>query len=70
MAEPLAAPLSQAIDWKLIWSSEDSKYGGSGSGMLDTRQWRIPGHTTLVLRQEKEETAGWRKVGWAKWWAK
>jgi maltooligosyltrehalose trehalohydrolase len=54
VAEPLAAP-SPAMDWKLLWSSEDPKYGGSGSGLLDTRAWRIPGHTTLVLRQDNAQ---------------
>ncbi len=38
-----------AKEWTLLWSSEDPKYGGSGTGLLDTRQWRVPGHATIVL---------------------
>jgi maltooligosyltrehalose trehalohydrolase len=54
VAEPLASPPSEK-DWRLLWSSEDPRYGGSGTGLLDTRQWRIPGHTTIVLRPEKHD---------------
>jgi maltooligosyltrehalose trehalohydrolase len=48
-AEPLIAPLPQAA-WTLLWSSEDSRYGGSGTGLQCTTEWRIPGHATVVLR--------------------
>ncbi len=46
--EPLLAPV-EGQDWALLWSSEDPKYGGSGSGVLDTTHWYFPGHAALVL---------------------
>ena len=55
VAEPLAAP--PAGPWKLLWSSEDPKYGGSGTGLFDTHRWRIPGHTTIILHSEEEKNA-------------
>lgn len=48
-AEPLVAP-PEGSDWVLDWSSEDPRYGGSGSGLLATRRWRLPGHAAIVLR--------------------
>jgi len=51
VAEPLTAP-PNAKDWILLWSSENPRYGGSGTGLLDTRTWRIPGQATTVLRPE------------------
>jgi maltooligosyltrehalose trehalohydrolase len=47
-ADPLLAPPADA-QWRLVWSSEDPRYGGSGTGMLDARSWYIPGHTAIVL---------------------
>ncbi len=47
-AEPLLAP-PDGTDWQLMWSSEDPRYGGSGTGPIDTRHWYFPGHTTIVL---------------------
>ena len=48
LAEPLlAAPLE--ADWRILWSSEDPRYGGSGTGLLDTRHWHLPGHAAIVL---------------------
>lgn len=47
-AEPLlAAPV--AGEWQVLWSSENPRYGGSGSGILDTKTWHIPGHAAIVL---------------------
>jgi maltooligosyltrehalose trehalohydrolase len=47
--EPLLAPPACA-DWRLLWSSEDPKYGGMGTAVLDDGgNWRIPGHATVVL---------------------
>ena len=48
--EPLLAP---PIDhgWKVLWSSEDPRYGGLGTGPLETTEnWLIPGHAAIVLR--------------------
>ncbi len=48
--EPLLAPPGGA-DWELRWSSEDPKYGGTGTPRLwvDDR-WSIPGESAIVLR--------------------
>jgi maltooligosyltrehalose trehalohydrolase len=48
LAEPLLA-LPEPQDWRLHWSSEDPRYGGSGTGLLDTKNWHIPGHAAIVL---------------------
>lgn len=48
ITEPLLAPPSET-EWHALWSSEDPKYGGSGTFALDTRNWHLPGHATLVL---------------------
>jgi maltooligosyltrehalose trehalohydrolase len=55
-AEPLVAPPPGA-DWTLLWSSEDSRYGGSGSGLLSAAEWRIPGHAAVALRPAPVEPA-------------
>ncbi|HEX3871916.1 MAG TPA: malto-oligosyltrehalose trehalohydrolase [Pirellulales bacterium] len=48
-AEPLLAPPS-GRDWQLLWSSENTKYGGSGTAQLDIRDWYLPGHAAVLLR--------------------
>ncbi len=48
LAEPLVAPPAGS-DWRLLWSSEDHRYGGCGTGCLDAKSWHLPGHATLVL---------------------
>jgi maltooligosyltrehalose trehalohydrolase len=55
-AEPLVAPPPHT-DWTLLWSSEDSRYGGSGTGLLCAAEWRIPGHAAVVLRPESARPA-------------
>ncbi len=48
VAEPLiAAPLG--CEWKLKWSSEAPRYGGSGTAMLNTKDWYLPGHAAILL---------------------
>jgi maltooligosyltrehalose trehalohydrolase len=48
-AEPLLAPL-KGRSWKLQWSSEDPRYGGSGTPSVETKEsWFIPGHAAMVL---------------------
>ncbi len=54
MAEPLVAPPPNT-DWRLLWSSEDVHYGGSGTGLFETRTWRVPGHAAMVLRPVRRE---------------
>jgi maltooligosyltrehalose trehalohydrolase len=47
--EPLLAPPANA-SWRLLWSSEDPRYGGAGTPPLDTEDnWRIPGEAAVVL---------------------
>ncbi len=49
LAEPLAAPPS-GQGWRLLWSSEDVRYGGGGTAAVESDAgWRLPGHAALVL---------------------
>jgi maltooligosyltrehalose trehalohydrolase len=53
--EPLLAPLLDK-SWRVIWSSEDPKYGGLGTFPPDTSDnWRIPGNAAVVLTSEVSE---------------
>jgi maltooligosyltrehalose trehalohydrolase len=50
--QPASEPLLGApagSDWRIVWSSEDPRYGGSGIAPLDTRQWWLAGHAAVVL---------------------
>jgi maltooligosyltrehalose trehalohydrolase len=48
--EPLLAP-PQNRAWTILWSSEDPRYGGSGTAPLeDAENWHMPGHAAVVLR--------------------
>jgi maltooligosyltrehalose trehalohydrolase len=49
MTEPLAVP-PEGADWRVLWSSEDPKYGGWGTRPLDALSWYLQGHAALVLR--------------------
>jgi maltooligosyltrehalose trehalohydrolase len=47
--EPLLAP-PQGMRWRILWSSEDPRYGGTGTSQLDSEDnWRIPGHAAVAL---------------------
>lgn len=47
--EPLLAPVEDHI-WRMIWSSEDPRYGGCGTPPLETQEnWWIPGQAAVVL---------------------
>jgi maltooligosyltrehalose trehalohydrolase len=49
VSHPLAAP-PRGLRWKILWSSDDPRYGGSGSYELDTVDgWRIPGEAAVLL---------------------
>ncbi|MBX6315224.1 MAG: malto-oligosyltrehalose trehalohydrolase [Isosphaeraceae bacterium] len=49
ITEPLLAP-PEDREWRLLWSSEDVRYGGSGTPPpVDDRGWWLPGHSALVL---------------------
>src|SRR6185437_15230863 len=45
--EPLLAPPERGR-WKLLWSSEDPRYGGFGTPPLGNI-WRIPGHAAMAF---------------------
>ena len=48
--EPLLAPPEGAL-WELMWSSEDPRYGGSGTPQVESGDnWRIPGHAAVVMQ--------------------
>ena len=48
--EPLLAPPA-GMTWQTLWSSEDPRYGGTGTPPLDSEDnWRIPGQAAVVLR--------------------
>ncbi len=55
--EPLLAP-PRDHHWNVLWSSEDPKYGGTGTFPPDSDDnWRIAGHSALVLSpMKKKET--------------
>ncbi len=47
--EPLLAPV-EGKRWGTLWSSENPRYGGSGTPPLDTQEgWQIPGHAAVAL---------------------
>lgn len=47
--EPLLAPI-QGCGWRILWSSEDPKYGGNGTPPLETvANWIIPGPAAVLL---------------------
>lgn len=49
MSEPLLAPPLRCR-WKLLWNSEDARYGGSGMMEPDgEHSWRLPSHALAVL---------------------
>ena len=53
--EPLLAPPA-GCEWAVQWSSENPKYGGSGTAALDSEEnWRIPGHAAVVLNTRRAE---------------
>ena len=48
--EPLIARPADAV-WELQWSSEDPRYGGSGTPPQDEGpSWKVPGHAAIVVR--------------------
>jgi maltooligosyltrehalose trehalohydrolase len=54
--EPLLAP-PEDLRWGTMWSSEDPRYGGTGTPELDTDQgWHLPGRAAVLLRPAARET--------------
>jgi maltooligosyltrehalose trehalohydrolase len=50
--EPLLAPPVQQR-WSTLWSSEDPRYGGQGTGPVESdRGFHLPGHAAVVLAPE------------------
>ena len=49
--EPLLAP-GYSQHWQIAWSSEEPKYGGSGTyrPVDDVQRWRLAGNSALLLR--------------------
>jgi maltooligosyltrehalose trehalohydrolase len=47
--EPLLAP-PENMNWRIFWSSEDPRYGGSGTAAFDNDKPRIvPAHSAVVI---------------------
>jgi maltooligosyltrehalose trehalohydrolase len=47
--EPLLAP-PEGRSWHLLWSSEEPRYGGSGTPPIHAEErWRLPSHAAVVL---------------------
>jgi len=47
--EPLLGPPADS-EWKLLWSSEDPKYGGTGTPPPESDDnWQIPGNAAIVM---------------------
>lgn len=57
--EPLLAPL-EGMGWRVLWSSEDHKYGGFGTPPLETTaNWIIPAQSAILLQpDENSKLAG------------
>jgi maltooligosyltrehalose trehalohydrolase len=53
IAEPLLSPPDrpQHARWRILWNSEDPRYGGQGCAEPDSEEkgWRIPGAATVLL---------------------
>ncbi|NML43453.1 malto-oligosyltrehalose trehalohydrolase [Ramlibacter sp. G-1-2-2] len=55
MPEPLLAPPA-GQRWKLLWNSEDPRWGGSGMMEPDgEHSWRLPAHAAAVLAPQPVE---------------
>jgi maltooligosyltrehalose trehalohydrolase len=55
IAEPLLAP-PVGRDWRLLWSSENPRYGGSGVPLpIEDGMWRVPGRSALLLAAESRD---------------
>jgi maltooligosyltrehalose trehalohydrolase len=51
--EPLLAPVSGGR-WRLLWSSDDPRYGGSGVvNPVTDKGWRVPGGSATLFGAEK-----------------
>ena len=50
-AEPFLAPPPADRRWRVLWSSEEPRYGGSGTAEPETDElnWRLAGHAAVVM---------------------
>ncbi|WP_119300797.1 malto-oligosyltrehalose trehalohydrolase [Dongia deserti] len=49
LPEPLLAPPVD-LSWAVLWSSEDPRYGGSGTPEMESeRGWHVPANTVLLV---------------------
>jgi maltooligosyltrehalose trehalohydrolase len=49
LADPLVAPPA-GCQWRLMWSSEDPRYGGAGRRTIDMAgRWVLPGRAAIVF---------------------
>jgi len=56
--EPLLAPPPGRV-WRTLWSSEDYRYGGTGTPPLETRNnWCVPGEAAVALAPADASAAG------------
>jgi maltooligosyltrehalose trehalohydrolase len=49
---PLSDPVFAAPrdrEWRVLWSSEDPRYGGIGTRPYDNKRWHAPGHTAVLF---------------------
>ncbi|MES2572700.1 MAG: malto-oligosyltrehalose trehalohydrolase [Verrucomicrobiota bacterium] len=47
--DPLLAPVEGKL-WKVVWSSEDPRYGGNGTPPVDSEEnWKLPAYSALLL---------------------
>jgi maltooligosyltrehalose trehalohydrolase len=64
--EPLLAP-PEGMEWRVLWSSEDPRYGGTGVPPLDTEgNWLLPGCSAICCcpaptPEDKIRAAGRRR---------
>jgi maltooligosyltrehalose trehalohydrolase len=61
---PLAEPLIAAArerQWELLWSSEDPRYGGSGTPTFDEKNCHVPGHAAVLFRARPRKQAATQK---------
>jgi maltooligosyltrehalose trehalohydrolase len=48
LSDPLfAAPGDRA--WKVLWSSEDPRYGGIGTRPYDNKRWHVSGQAAVLF---------------------
>lgn len=53
--EPLLAPMQDKL-WRIAWSSESPKYGGTGTAHPDSiRNWYLPGHSAIWMKPARPD---------------